>query len=38
MREHARIARRNLQRALEHQPSLKLVPGGALIRRDEDRT
>jgi GntR family transcriptional regulator of vanillate catabolism len=35
MREHARIARRNLQRALEHQPTLKLVPGGALIGRDE---
>jgi GntR family transcriptional regulator of vanillate catabolism len=37
MREHARIARRNLQRALEHQPSLELVPGGALIRRDDAR-
>jgi GntR family transcriptional regulator of vanillate catabolism len=35
MREHARIARRNLQRALAHQPSLKLVPGGALIRSEE---
>ena len=32
MREHARLARRNLQRALAHQPSLRLVPGGALIR------
>jgi len=37
MREHARIARRNLQRALEHQPSLQRVPGGALIRRDDLR-
>jgi GntR family transcriptional regulator of vanillate catabolism len=37
MREHARIARRNLQRALEHQPSLQLVPGGALIRHDDLR-
>ncbi|HYS13749.1 MAG TPA: FCD domain-containing protein, partial [Burkholderiaceae bacterium] len=37
MREHARIARRNLQRALEHQPSLELVPGGALIHRETNR-
>nr|WP_297352290.1 GntR family transcriptional regulator [uncultured Caldimonas sp.] len=33
MREHARLARRNLQRALAHHPTLQLVPGGALIRR-----
>ena len=29
--------RRNLQRALEHQPSLELVPGGALIHRETNR-
>jgi GntR family transcriptional regulator of vanillate catabolism len=34
MREHARIARRNLERALAHEPSLQLVRGSALIRRD----
>ena len=33
MREHARIARRNLQEALRNQRSLQLVPGGGLIRR-----
>jgi GntR family transcriptional regulator of vanillate catabolism len=33
MREHARLARRNLERALTHGPSLALVPGAALIRR-----
>jgi GntR family transcriptional regulator of vanillate catabolism len=33
MREHARLARRDLQRALAHHPTLQLVPGGALIRR-----
>jgi len=32
MREHARLARRNLEHALDHQPSLQLVPGGALIQ------
>jgi GntR family transcriptional regulator of vanillate catabolism len=31
MREHARFARRNLERALRDQPSLRLIPGGALI-------
>lgn len=36
MREHARLARRNLQRALEDEPSLKLVPGGALIEAHTD--
>jgi GntR family transcriptional regulator of vanillate catabolism len=33
MREHARIARRNLQEALRNQHSLRLVAGGGLIRR-----
>lgn len=33
MREHARVAHRNLQLALRHQPSLALVRGSALIRR-----
>lgn len=33
MREHARIARRNLQQALRSHQSLQLVPGGRLIRR-----
>lgn len=33
MREHARLARRNLQRALEHHPSLQLLPGVALLSR-----
>lgn len=32
MREHARIARRNLQSALRNQQMMKLVPGGRLIR------
>lgn len=33
MREHARLARRNLQLALENQSTLDLVAGSALIRR-----
>jgi GntR family transcriptional regulator, vanillate catabolism transcriptional regulator len=33
MREHARIARRNLQQALRSHQSLQLVPGASLIRR-----
>jgi GntR family transcriptional regulator of vanillate catabolism len=33
MREHARLARRNLQLALENQTTLDLVAGSALIRR-----
>ena len=33
MREHARLARRNLEFVLRDQVSLRLVPGGALIRR-----
>ncbi|MEQ9814669.1 MAG: GntR family transcriptional regulator [Azospirillaceae bacterium] len=33
MREHARIALRNLEHALESQGSLSHVPGSALIRR-----
>jgi GntR family transcriptional regulator of vanillate catabolism len=36
MREHARIARRNLQQALRSHQSLQLVPGGRLIRRRSD--
>lgn len=37
MREHARIARRNLQEALQSQQLLKLVPGAALIRQRSSR-
>ena len=33
MREHARIAHRNLERALSNQRILDLVPGSALIKR-----
>jgi GntR family transcriptional regulator of vanillate catabolism len=33
MREHARLARRNLELVLRHQDKLHLVRGGALIRR-----
>jgi GntR family transcriptional regulator, vanillate catabolism transcriptional regulator len=33
MREHARIARRNLSQALTNHKSLQLLPGGRLIRR-----
>lgn len=33
MREHARLARRNLEMVLRDHDSLRLVPGGALIRR-----
>jgi GntR family transcriptional regulator of vanillate catabolism len=33
MREHARLARRNLELVLRDQASLRLVPGGRLIRR-----
>lgn len=32
MREHARLARQNLELVLRNQDSLRLVPGGALIR------
>lgn len=32
MREHSRVAHRNLVMALEHQPALDLVPGMALVR------
>lgn len=32
LREHARIARRNLLHALAHQPAMQLVPGASLIR------
>lgn len=35
MREHARLARRNLERAFGNQRMLELVPGAALIRRRE---
>lgn len=35
MREHARIAHRNLERAFADQRDLALVPGAALIRRAE---
>lgn len=41
MREHARLARRNLERAFRDQRMLALVPGSALIRRrvhDHDDT
>jgi GntR family transcriptional regulator of vanillate catabolism len=37
MREHARIARRNLQQALRNHRSLELVPGGRLIRQRSPR-
>jgi GntR family transcriptional regulator of vanillate catabolism len=33
MREHARIAHRNLERAFSNQRILDLVPGSALIKR-----
>jgi GntR family transcriptional regulator of vanillate catabolism len=33
MREHARIAHRNLERAFANQRDMDLVPGSALIRR-----
>jgi GntR family transcriptional regulator of vanillate catabolism len=33
MREHARIAHRNLERALSNQRDMDLVPGSALIKR-----
>jgi GntR family transcriptional regulator of vanillate catabolism len=33
MREHARIAHRNLERALADQRDMDLVPGSALIKR-----
>lgn len=35
MREHARLARRNLERAFGDRRILELVPGSALIRRRE---
>jgi GntR family transcriptional regulator of vanillate catabolism len=38
MREHARFARRNLERALRDQPSLRLIPGGALIHPSRTET
>jgi GntR family transcriptional regulator of vanillate catabolism len=37
MREHARIARRNLQQALQSHKTLHLVPGASLIRRRSSR-
>ena len=37
MREHARIARRNLQSALRNQKIMNLIPGGKLIRRRGQR-
>ena len=37
MREHARIARRNLQAALRSHQTLQLVPGASLIRRRASR-
>ncbi|MEJ1156798.1 GntR family transcriptional regulator [Prosthecomicrobium sp. N25] len=37
MREHARIAHRNLERALTSEGALDLVPGAALIRRGAER-
>ena len=37
MREHARIARRNLQQALRSQQQMQLVPGASLIRRRSAR-
>jgi len=37
MREHARIARRNLQQVLRNHGSLQLVPGARLIRRRSER-
>jgi GntR family transcriptional regulator of vanillate catabolism len=37
MREHARIARRNLQQALQSHKTLQLVPGASLIRRRSAR-
>jgi GntR family transcriptional regulator of vanillate catabolism len=36
MREHARLARRNLEHVLRDQDTLRLVPGAALIRRRGD--
>jgi GntR family transcriptional regulator, vanillate catabolism transcriptional regulator len=33
MREHARLAHRNLERAFSNQRMLDLVPGATLIRR-----
>jgi len=37
MREHARIAHRNLKQALQSHQSLQLVPGASLIRRRIER-
>ena len=37
MREHSRLAGRNLSRALRHREALALVPGAALIRPMADR-
>jgi hypothetical protein len=37
MREHARIARSNLQQALQSHKTLHLVPGASLIRRRSGR-
>ncbi|MDB6001154.1 MAG: transcriptional regulator, GntR family, partial [Rhizobacter sp.] len=37
MREHARLARRNLQEALLNTKTLQLVPGAKLIRRHGGR-
>jgi GntR family transcriptional regulator, vanillate catabolism transcriptional regulator len=33
MREHARLAQRNLQLALRNQRTRELVPGAVLLRR-----
>ena len=35
MREHARLARRNLERALGDHAGWSLVPGAALLRRPD---
>ena len=35
MREHARLARRNLERALVDHAGWRLVPGAALLRRPD---
>jgi GntR family transcriptional regulator of vanillate catabolism len=37
MREHARIAHRNLRQALQSHQALKLLPGASLIRRRSTR-
>jgi hypothetical protein len=37
MREHSRLAGRNLSRALRHREALAMVPGAALILPMTDR-